>query len=110
MKALIVVLDHCQLLGCVQRQVVVGAVVSSTAFAFQIWKAKNKIFTFDEAVLFDAVFDPVCELLSGQQKGVQVAGVAKLGGLILQGSGKNRNEGGGIHGENSFTVWLNRPP
>jgi hypothetical protein len=83
MKALIVVLDHCQLLGCVQRQVVVGAVVSSTAFAFQIWKAKNKIFTFDEAVLFDAVFDPSSKDFADLQKGVQVAGITELDGLIL---------------------------
>ena len=94
-SALVVVLDHRQLLRHVEGEVVVGSGAPATPGGFpQNW---GKVLTVSKTVLRDAILDPRREVFPDLKRGVKIAGIAKLGGLSCECAGKDRHQLGVCH-------------
>ena len=81
--ALVVVLDHGQLL----RHVDGGVVLDAGPAFFGGFRKSHEVLIFHESVLFDPRFDPRGEVISVLEEFVKVAGVDRLDELPVDGAG-----------------------
>lgn len=90
----VVVLDHRQLFGHVDGQVVVGSRSASATFP----PNRGKVLAFRKSILSDALLDPGGEVAADAEGGVQVAGVTEWSGLSCESADEYRHQIGGGHG------------
>lgn len=76
-----VALDHRQLFGGVQGEVVVLCWSASTDF-FPILGNNQKILVFNELILADSLGDPSGKAFAYFKKGVQIACITEKGGFV----------------------------
>jgi hypothetical protein len=80
LKAFFSVRNHGSLLGHIQGQGIVDAIMATPRARILLHKImkRNKISAFNETIFFNTAFDPIAKLLFGFQKGMEFPGVAGL--------------------------------
>jgi len=74
--------------------VAAAAVTAASGLVRPFRRINGEVLALNESVFLDSAFDPVREVAANLQRLVQIAGIAKLGGLVLKLAGEDRLQGG----------------